>query len=390
VHLLTRFIFAQTLFACLAGVALFVFIFITGNAVRDIIGLLAAGQITAPLFFELLWLLVPHAVSYSMPMGMLMGILMVMGRMSASLELTAMRAAGLSLWRIATPVLAVACLGTGAAFYINSFYTPSARAAYKSILNDVVRTDPLRFIVPRTFIHDFPGYVIYVSDKQGDDLRGFWLWELDEENRAVRLLRAESGGFTYDPESDALILTLREGFTELRDPKSPDDLKRIQPLLTFRDASLKLPLEHILKQANRPRDISHMNLRALIAKRDALRAETLTAAAESADAEALAFAQRESVRVQYHANRKIAMAFSILAFAVIGIPLGIKASRSETYANMGLALGIALVYYLGLVFVDWAEYSPAARPDILVWIPNLICQVVGVALLVRASRGVTS
>ncbi|MEY3000077.1 MAG: hypothetical protein RL648_291, partial [Verrucomicrobiota bacterium] len=224
----------------LAGIGVFVFILITGNALRDIVGLFAEGVLPLHFFRDLLLLLVPYAFSFAMPLGVLIAILLVMGRLSANQEWTALRAAGISLWAVAAPVLFVALCGSLLAAYINAVHAPAARASYRAILNDLIREDPLRFIVPRAFIHDFPGYVLYVGEKEDDRMRQFWLWELDSQQRAVRLLRAEQGSFSFDESKDALILTLREGFTELRDAANPDNLQALQPTLSFRDATIRL------------------------------------------------------------------------------------------------------------------------------------------------------
>jgi lipopolysaccharide export system permease protein len=272
-RILSQYLAGSVAGGSLAGILVFVFILITGNAMRDILILLADGMIPFSLFFELLVLLIPYAVSFAMPLGMLIAILLFMGRLSANNELTALRSAGISLWTVAAPVLVVALFGSLIAAYINAVHAPSARASYKDILNDLVRTDPLRFIVPRTFIHEFPGYVLYVAEKDEERMRNFWLWELDEQKRAVRLLRAEEGVFVFDEASDSLILTLRNGFTELRSEKNPDDLQPIQPTLSFRDARIRLPLANILGAAHRPHKLSNTSMPELQARR--LAAEAL-------------------------------------------------------------------------------------------------------------------
>lgn len=379
---LQRYLFFSVLGACIGGVGLFVFILITGNAMRDILGLLADGRITFSIFFDLLLLLMPYAISFAMPLGMLIGVLVVFGRVSASHELTAMRAAGLSIWSISAPVVFIALLGTFAAIWINGYHAPESRAAYRAILDDIVRTDPLRFIVPRTIIHEFPGYVIYVEERRAETLRHLWVWELDEQRRAVRLLRAEEGTFTYDEEVDALILTIRNGFTELRDEDNPDNVQQILPTLSFNDARIRLPLDNLFTAGPRPQRVSTLTLPQLVERRQEYRVERLYGSSERSDEELY----REQIRTQYHMSRNLAMAFSIFSLSLLGIPLGIQARRKETYANMGLALSIALVYYLVMIIIGWAEDSPDVRPDILIWMPNFVCQSAGFALLVRANQ----
>lgn len=381
-YLLARYLSGSVALTSLGGILIFVFLLITGNAMRDILGLLAEGYLPLGLFFELLVLLVPYAFSFAMPMGMLIAILLVMGRLSANRELVALKSAGISLLTISAPVLFVALCGSFLAAYINAVHAPSARASYRAILTDIVRTDPLRFIVPRTFIHDFPGYVIYVGQRDEETMKQFWLWELDEEKRAVRLLRAEEGSFTYDVGKDALILTLKEGFTELRDPDDPDRLNEIQPTLSFRDARIRLPLANLLGAAHKPRRLKDLTFSELLAQRTSLAAEF----GDVGMAAAPDHTRSEYTQLQYYMSRHFAMAFSVFSLAVFAIPLGIRVSRTETYANFALALIIAFIYYFSLILIGWTQDKPHLRPEILVWLPNLLAQGLGFWLLLRADR----
>lgn len=381
--ILTRYLSQAILVTSLSGIAVFVFLLITGNAMKDMLGLLAQGYLPLSLFAELILLLIPYAFSYAMPLGVLIAILLTMGRLSANQELTALKAAGVSLYTIAAPVLFVALCGSLLAAYINAIHAPAARASYRAILNDLVRNDPLRFIVPRTFIHEFPGYILYVGEKEEGHLRQFWLWELDQGKRAVRLLRAEEGTFAFDEQADALILTLKGGFTELRDPKNPDNLTEISPTLSFREARIRLPMANLLGSANRPRKLSYFPMEDLFSRRDEARAVFNSA---EASPEERAQARVDVHRIQYYVSRHFAMAFSVFSLALFAIPLGIRVGRSETYANFTLALVISMAYYMSLILIEWAESSPALRPELLVWLPNLLTQAVGAGLLVRANR----
>ena len=89
-------------------------------------------------------------------------------------------------------------------------------------------------------------------------------------------------------------------------------------------------------------------------------------------------------RIQIQKN--FAMAFSVLSLAIVGIPLGLRAGRSETHANIAIALVLAMAYYVLVVIVGWMENKPLLRPDLLVWIPNLIFQFSGACTLAIAAK----
>ncbi|MEX0323804.1 MAG: LptF/LptG family permease [Puniceicoccaceae bacterium] len=382
-YILSRYLIHSVAVTSLAGILLFVFLLITGNAMRDILGLLADGTIPLSLFLKLLWLLVPYAFSFAMPLGVLIGILLTMGRLSANQELTAFKAAGVSLYSIASPALFVALCGSMLAVYINTIHAPEARANYKAILNDLVRTDPLRFIVPRKFIHDFSGYVFYVGETEKNRLQDVWIWDLDDKKRAVRLLRADDGTVTFDEQADALVLTLLNGFTELRDEKNPDDLSVRHPSLLFEEARVRLPLANLLGAAHQPRRIANYRMQELRQRK--LEMDAIVASG-TAPPEELEEARKTGQQVQYHISRRFAMAASVFSLALFAVPLGIRVGRTETHANFAIAIAIAMTYYVVLVVIGWLEHSPNLRPDLLVWGPNIVAQVLGFWLLIRAQR----
>jgi lipopolysaccharide export system permease protein len=78
------------------------------------------------------------------------------------------------------------------------------------------------------------------------------------------------------------------------------------------------------------------------------------------------------MKVQLVMQEKFQNALAMLTFALIGVPLGIKVSRRETSANLGVAVALALGYYFLTVMVNWLDRHPEYRPDQLFWIPNLV------------------
>jgi lipopolysaccharide export system permease protein len=81
----------------------------------------------------------------------------------------------------------------------------------------------------------------------------------------------------------------------------------------------------------------------------------------------------------------LASAFSVFSLAFLAVPLAVRVGRSETFVNAAVALGVALTYYLLTSMAAYVQ-DPDFRPDLLIWLPNLI--VVGLAwtLLRRASQ----
>lgn len=85
-------------------------------------------------------------------------------------------------------------------------------------------------------------------------------------------------------------------------------------------------------------------------------------------------------------SSRAAGSFAVLAFAVIAVPLGIKVSRKETSANLGIAVALVLGYYFLDALARMLERSPALHPEIWVWLPPLLYAVVGGWLFQRVDR----
>jgi lipopolysaccharide export system permease protein len=206
-NLIHRHIFINVALTCAAAVGLFGFVLMLGNALKDLLPLIVAGQIEFGSAVRLIALLVPFVISYALPMGMLTGILLVLGRMSSDREITALRASGMSVAWVSAPILFFALIGVVAAALINFQYMPVTRLAYQRELVDAVRKNPLSFIREKTFVRDFPGVVIYAGERKDEHLKDFWLWELDAQNRVKRFARADSGRLEFDEKNNTFRST---------------------------------------------------------------------------------------------------------------------------------------------------------------------------------------
>ncbi len=369
--LLHRHILWNVLATCAVAVGLFAFVLILGNALKDLLSLALAGQLEPEAVVRLLLLLVPYVAAYALPMGVLTGVLLVLGRMSAQHEITAMRAAGLSLGFIARPILLLGVLGVLLSLSINFYYMPVARAAYRQTLVDSLRKDPLNLIVPRTFVRDFldSKVMIWVGEKEGTVLRDVWIWRLDDAKRVQTFARAQSGRVDYDEAENKFVLTLSRVSAETRDDKDPENFSEPLNTAVFEEVPIELKLDQLFGRPSPRKRLGDMTLGQLVAERQQLGGEG-----------------QENARLQVSIamHEKASSAFAVLAFAVLGIPLGIRVSRQETSANLGVALGLVLVYYFLNVIASWLEGYPAFHPDLLLWLPTVLFLGLGAWLFRRS------
>jgi lipopolysaccharide export system permease protein len=377
-NLIHRHILLNVFLTCGASVAMFGFVLMLGNTMKELLGPMLAGQLEIDTFVRLVSLLVPFVFYYALPMGMLTGILLVLGRMSSDREITALRASGVSVAWLSAPILFLALLGVLAGLLINFHFMPVARLAYQREFAEAVRQNPLSFIVPKTFIRDFPGVVIYVGEKHDTQLKDFWLWELDAQNRVRRFARADSGRLDYDAANNKLVLTLQQAQAEVRDAEDPEDFREAHGAAAWEHATFDLSLDRLTGDRTVTKKLKWLTFPQLMQEWFRLqRPDPELEKEEQA---------KQLMRVQITIHEKFATAFSVLSFALVAIPLGIKVSRKETSANLGLGLLLALGYYFGSIMVGWLDNYPALRPDLIVWLPNIAFQGLGLWLFYKVYR----
>ena len=378
--LLHRHILKEILVATGLAMGLFIIVLLVGNALRDVAELVVAGKLDFLVFIKVLGLFIPYVASFALPLGMLTGTLIALGRLSSQREITAMKSAGLSLYQIAAPVFLIAFAGMAAAVLINLHYAPQSRVERKALMAEALTDNPVGFIEERRFIYDFPGYVIYMGGREGSVMKDFWIWELDDQRRAKLFLRSAEGILGYDEVNKDLILTLKDGTAEQRDSENPEAFSDNMPdSLFFGELPIALPLDQLFGDGDQKRKLRNKEM--TFAQLMDLRQGELEK--EAASGEPMSEAR---LSLQVHIQKNFALAFSVFSLAVFGVPLAIQVGRKETYANLGIALVIAMTYYFLIIMVSWLEDVPSLRPDLLIWLPNLIFQGVGFWMIYRASR----
>jgi lipopolysaccharide export system permease protein len=363
--LLDRHIFKNVFLTCLGAVGFFTFIMAAANALKDLIGHFLAGRLSVGTTLELLLWLLPYAVMYALPMGILCGVLLVLGRMSAESEITAMRAAGLGLVRIVRPIYVLGAAGMVCALFVNLQFMPMARVKYKQELLNAVRTDPRLLLVPKTFIREFRSMVVYVGERHGEEVRDVWLWRLDGESRVVSFLKAERGRIEFDESDNSLVFTAQGAVMETRSSKTPENFAEMPHVAPYESSSLKFPLEKLFGQQMINRKPDWLTFPVLLGEIRRLSRPVEAGGDDGARVQALT---KHRIVLQ----DKLAKAVAVLAFVFVAVPLGIKVSRRETSANLVVAVGMALAYYFLSEAAKWLESYPQVRPDLLLWVPNLL------------------
>lgn len=363
----------QVLASLLMTVSVLTFFLLLGNVLKEIIELLISRQASLWMVFQALGLLIPYVLVFAFPMGLLTATLLVFGRFSADQELTAVRAGGVSLIAVITPILLLSVACSAMSAWINLDLAPRCRVAYKNLIFQAIFQQPsLGPFRENQFVTDISGgnnsnlvYAVFVGKIDGRQLKNILIFATDRQNKTETYVGADRGMFLFDTNASRFVLTLynTHGTAQLAEG--------LQPMGEQGQVEIPFDIKALSKDEPELR-ITDMTLSQLLEKSRELAAKGIS--------------DPTPILVQIHS--KVAYSFACIGFTMVGIPLGIRAHRKETSVGIAVALGLVLIYYSFIILGQALVTRPTLAPYLIVWIPNFLFQAIGAVLLWRANRGI--
>jgi lipopolysaccharide export LptBFGC system permease protein LptF len=352
-------IFTTTLFA----VAILSGVFMLGNIFKEARPLFVGKHPSPMLVFEFILSVLPFSLMFTIPFSFLAAIMLVFGRLSADNEILSMRMSGQSLPRIALPVFVVAAILSGFCFWLNVEVAPQAKARVKNLLFEAVKEDPNKFLDPGVVQTQLKDKRIYVRDRKGNTLYGLHIHDVgavDKNFASNFYIYAESALIYVDMESSQIKLKLENSFALMNDTngtKIPVTVEDVDPVL--------FSFDNKKKRRIKASSMTNNEIRTYLAT----------------DPE---ISRKDRAKLSNAVTSRQSFSFACLAFAIIGVPLGIGARRKETSTGFILSMAIGMGYFLFHIFAGQIKDETSNVSTILFWLPNVLALIIGLWLFRRA------
>lgn len=225
--MLQRFLplFMMTFFICLF-IVLMQFLW---KFVDELVGKGLSVNVIAELFFYAALSMVPTAL----PLAVLLASLMTFGNLGENFELTAMKAAGISLFRIMKPLTIFMVFVAIGAFFFQNNVLPVAQTKMWTLMFSVRQKTPEVEIPERSFYDQIPNMNLYVDSKNTETgmLYGMIIYDLSRGLDNTRVILADSGMFNFTEDKTKLYLQLHSGemFENMRDNSLGTSTSRYMP-----------------------------------------------------------------------------------------------------------------------------------------------------------------
>jgi lipopolysaccharide export system permease protein len=194
------------------SMAVITFVFIMDFILRYIDLFLGKGvkfHIVAQVFV----LSLGHMFALIIPMAVLPATLMTYGNLAGENELTAMRACGVSLYRMIVPGMIGALLLTIGLVYYNNLVLPESNHRLLNLLIDIQHKQPTVELRANRFIDDLQGYTIYFAEKNDrtGDIADVQIFKRAEKDGLPTTIVAETGHLQFIEGQNVLRVDLRNG-----------------------------------------------------------------------------------------------------------------------------------------------------------------------------------
>ena len=151
-----------------------------------------------------------NQIPLSLPLAILLSSIMTYGKLGETVELTAIKSLGISLWRAMLPLIIVVLLLSVGAFFFSNNILPKSNRNLKMLLHDISTKKPELSIPEGIFYQQLDGYTIRVGKKYKDKtLKDVIIFE--NENNSNRFITADSGKMETANNDSLLVLTLING-----------------------------------------------------------------------------------------------------------------------------------------------------------------------------------
>jgi len=367
VKIIDRYISGQILTTVIWTVCMLSLMLVVANAMRQLLELLMTHGLPLSYILSFIGDLLPFSMIYSIPWGLLLAVLLVFGKLSSENELVALRANGIGIIRICTPVFLITLGCLALCLWINLYVAPECERRFKELAFKLASTEPLALFGSDEVIDAFPNRKIYVGRKNGTTLEDLHIYEMNAQQVPVRVIYAKRGTLEVDKENQRILLRIFDARYEDRDESDVNDLRRMHYGISVQEGVFPISLQELITKAHSSQRPTELTL------------SHLQQAMEQKEGKQLTILRTEL-------SKRFSNSLAVITFVLIGIPLAITAHRRETSIGIAISICVAFTYFIFIVVADNVKGNASLHPEILVWLPNFIYLTLGGTLFYRLAR----
>jgi lipopolysaccharide export system permease protein len=358
VKILDRYIVVSLGGPLLFGLAAFTLLFVAGELlnIARLVSQEHASLVAATKYFIYT---LPGTLVLTFPMAMLLAVLLAMSRLSGDSEITAMRAGGISVYRIAGPMIAVGVAASILTLVFQEMVVPTATSKAQEILQQEIRAGGTEILTDQVV-----NTTLANGDRQLTLAQGFDPRKNELENTTIEIYRGTLPLSLLFAPRGAYRGGSWKFFNAIEYVLEPCCERIVNPQLSI---DIGADPNQLVEQGKQPEDMSRAEIRRVLGT-------------DVQTKDPLRYAQ---LIVTYHS--KLARPFACLVFALCAIPLGVRPQRSSSGAGFGISIAIVFAFYVLTTICLAVGQTYPQTSLVMAWVPNVVFSFTGIWLLHQAA-----
>lgn len=395
---------------------------------------LVGKGLSGAVIAELMMLNLAWMVVLAVPMAVLVATLMAFGAMASTNEVTAMKAGGVSLYRMMIPVAIASVTVTYLMIEFNNKVLPEANHRSKTLTMDIRRKKPTLSLVPGLFNQDMPGLSMLVRKtfEESNELEGVTIYNHSDPNKNT-VITAKHGRLSFSADYRKLVMDLFDGEIHELDHSRPKMYRVIQfqrQRITTVSEGFDFERSAVDKFSRGDRELSSGEMRYMVDSLEELtasihgRIETYTVGLQeklftgsvapqspshdfwknieqysdiksqmmfyrnNVESEISNFEYQEKQIREYlvEIHKKYSIPVACFVFILVGAPLGVMARRGGFGIAASLSLGFFLLYWASLIGGEKLADRHLIEPWIGMWGANIFIGALGMFLTYKVGK----
>jgi lipopolysaccharide export system permease protein len=357
---LYRYLAKEILSPFLLGLVVFTSVLLMGRMLK-LAEMVVSNGVPLTDILLLIYYLLPYFAVITIPMSLLLAVMLAFSRLSADSEIVAIKASGISIYRMLPPILTVAAMAYFLAAFVSVYALPKGNISFKELLYHIVQGRININLKEQVFNDTIPGLVIYVDRNTGNGRISGVLIQDERNPKDISTIFAGSGQLSSDEKSKQIHLQLADGSIHQMQPQG--GYRR----LDFQKYDLKIDLSRAVKSFERnEQDMTLAEIRENLKKQG--------------------FSKKLRIDMKLETYRRFALPFACFIFAIVAMPLGIQNRRSGKAAGFTLSIAAIVVYYIFQSIGMTLGEKELLQPGLAVWLPNIIFLAGGIFLFRQTAR----
>ncbi|MBE6355840.1 MAG: YjgP/YjgQ family permease [Lentisphaerae bacterium] len=321
------------------------------------------------IFCKYMLYIIPRILTFTVPWAVMVSAVLIFGRMSADNEITAMRACGVSIMQIISPILLITFLMTALCVYLQVEVGPPLLGKSRTMMKEEAAIRPMALFEPGnpfSYSEGDSNIVISIDDRINDnELRGVIFCKTDKNGNILQEINAARGVVESDMEEMVLKFTLLDCIITDRTGGSDEGVSRAFT-------------QNFSFQYNYGKEANGQQL--------SVKAKYMPLKELLGEIRRTKLKNEDTTRLEIELNKRIAFALSPIAFLLMGMPLAIRTSRRETSIGLFISVVLAAVYFFSIILFESLDKFSWMYPQYLLWIPNIIFQILGAIMTYKISQ----